>query len=76
MMRRFSGIAQSCTNEDDDHFLEERIIVYGASIRRSFSAGHIEKHYEIFIPYYDSIRHLVCHLMDKKQLIPLQLDHD
>lgn len=75
MMQRLGGTVQPCTNEDDDHLLE-RVIVGGESIRESCSSSHTDIHSEILVSSEYSIRQLVCHVMDKKQLIPTQLDHD
>lgn len=69
------GIVQPCTNEGGDQF-PERVVAGGASTRGSCSVVHIDIYNEILVPYEDSIKQVVCHIMDNKQLVPLQLDHD
>lgn len=68
-------IVQPCINENDDQ-LPGRVVGDGASRSRNCSTAHTDIHNKILVPSGDSIRQLVCHFMDKKELIHLQLDHD
>lgn len=75
MMQKLGDTVQPCKNENDEQ-LPERVVLDGVSIKGSCSAAHTDTHEEISVPSEDSIRQLICHLMDVKDLIPLQLEHD
>src|SRR4051812_7415930 len=70
----------NCTNEDGDDQVPERIVVCGASIKGSYSSSptdiHIDIHKELLAPSEKSMTKLLCHITDKKDLIPLHLEHD
>lgn len=67
MIQRLSGTVQPCTNEDDDQF-PERVVVGAANIRESCSTVHTDIHNEILVPSEDSIKQVVCHIIDEKTI--------
>lgn len=75
IMHRLSGTVQWCTNEDDEQ-LPIIFVVGGVRTSESYPSAHTDIHNEILVHSEYSINQLVCHDMDKKYLICLQLDHD
>lgn len=65
IMRRLGSTLQLCTKEDDDQ-LSERVVLGCASTKVIFPSAHTDTHNEIMVPSKDSIRQLVCHVIDKK----------
>lgn len=56
--------------------LVKRVILDGASTKGICSATHIHTQNEMTVRFDDSLRKLTCFIMDLKELIPLQLEHD
>lgn len=43
--------------------------------KRKLSVAHTNTHHEILVPREDPIKKSIYHVIDVKELIPLQLDH-
>lgn len=59
---------------DVDDELPEKVLIGGASIKGSCSAAHTQN--EMVVPSGDLLRKLVSFIVDVKELIHLQLEHD